>query len=244
GGQATMNNGDSRRDKPRKKGGCCGCGCFFLILILLILAAGGVYGVAGKDLPPRPWETAGEWISTTLGGKVPFIEPLDKPLPKMEPQLEKEAFDAARAALKSKAPAPSPTDQKEAQLRSQIEATKLPITVISIVQTSDGAAVLVVGVKYSELAAAGSSGGGLAEGLTALQRLSDAKTVSLSGLHDVTVAVEDDQGRVLFGVSAPVAAIESYRAGTMTKAELARTVGFQGESRLGVLDSMRKGVTQ
>ncbi|MBI2953337.1 MAG: hypothetical protein HYY30_03420 [Chloroflexi bacterium] len=49
---------------------------------------------------------------------------------------------------------------------------------------------------------------------------------------------------VTFGVSAPVSKIEAYRAGSISRQELIRSVGFQGQSRLGIIETFGKGVTK
>jgi hypothetical protein len=136
-----------------------------------------------------------------------------------------------------------PGREREELLRAQVAASGLPVAGLAI-QSSPRGSVAVVGVSYERLGGGMlGAGAGLKEGLQALLSLARDQSVDLSGVHDLTVAVSDQQGRVLFGVSAPVSAVEQYRAGQISDTQFAQTIGFKSESRLGVLDSIRKMFT-
>lgn len=222
-------------EKPLKKKHR-GRGWLIALAVVVVIFGGGFLWLRWPDLPPNPM--------MALTNKVSSVFSKETPLPPLDPATQK-LVDAAVAKQVPPTPAPKPgsIEEKEAQIQSQLKATGLPITGAFILESEKGQPVLAVGLSYERIAGSVSPSAGLSEGLSGLQRIIDTKTLSLAGLHDVTVFIEDAEGRVLFGMSAPVTAIEQYRAGKITQRDLIGSVGFQAESRMGVLDALRKVVT-
>jgi len=99
-------------------------------------------------------------------------------------------------------------------------------------------------MPYGQLASALNDPTGLGSGIDVFTRLAGLKTIDLSGLGYLTTTLEDDEGRPIIAISAPTAAIETFRSGSGSRTELIRAVAFKGESRAGLVDAIRKQLGQ
>lgn len=139
---------------------------------------------------------------------------------------------------------PDPGAARAAAVVREATAAGIPVTAAYILMAPDGQETLVVAMSYGRLASALNDPTGLGSGIDAFTRLAGLKTMDLTGLGYLTTTLEDDQGRPIIAISAPTAAVESFRSGSGTRTELIRAVAFKGESRAGLVDAIRKQLGQ
>lgn len=140
--------------------------------------------------------------------------------------------------------AADPGAERAAAVVREATAIGLPVTAAYILMAPDGRETLVVAMSYGRLASALNDPTGLGSGIDAYVRLAGLKSMDLTGLGYLTTTLEDDEGRPIIAISAPTAAIESFRSGSGTRTELIRAVAFKGESRAGLIDAIRKQLGQ
>ena len=110
---------------------------------------------------------------------------------------------------------------------------------MTITTTATGASALVVGLDASKLLSGGAFDPGIAGGIDSVVQLVKLKTLDLSGTERVVVAVSDAEGRPLFGIAAPSAAIAQFRDGKMSQQDFLKSVAIKAESRAALLDAAR-----
>lgn len=137
-----------------------------------------------------------------------------------------------------------PGAARAAAVVREATAIGIPVTAAYILMAPDGQETLVVAMSYGRLASALNDPTGLGSGIDAFTRLAGLKTMDLTGLGYLTTTLEDDEGRPIIAISAPTAAVESFRSGSGTRTELIRAVAFKGESRAGLIDALRKQLGQ
>ena len=220
---------------PRRRGGCCG-GCALKILALLILLPTACTGaivayVAAPDLPPL-----GSFVPDleALADHVPFFGPSTSPAPPRTPEEQQELEE-----LRERLEAPRrEKSRREEETLAQLQAAGLPVTGAFIVETGGGEPALLLGVSYAQMQRGSISSAGLEEGVQALLRVAETRTVDLTGLTYVTVAVRDSQGRTLFGVTGATADVERLRAGQISRGDFVRATAARAESRLGGAEAL------
>lgn len=139
---------------------------------------------------------------------------------------------------------PDPGAARAAAVVREATAAGIPVTAAYILMAPDGQETLVVAVPYAQLASALNDPTGLGGGIDVFTRLAGLKSMDLTGLGYLTTTLEHDDGRPIIAISAPTAAIESFRSGTGTRTDLIRAVAFKGQSRAGLVDAIRKQLGQ
>ncbi|GEM_PF-4299781 len=197
------------------------------LIIVVVIFGGGFLWFKWPDFPPRPLEAA--WNNVT------GVLHKDPEGPAIDPQLEKQIqAELAPDIRKRLSPEPGSPEERAARIKPQIDALRLPVDGVYVLPKDNGELVLSVALTSEQLI---STSGGLSEVIGSFETLARAKTVNLSGLHDVDMAVQDKDGRILFHVSAPTSVIEQFRAGKATDRDLVRSMAFRGESRAAILDA-------
>jgi hypothetical protein len=170
---------------------------------------------------------------------LPFLTPTAA-LPAPDAELERlrtEALTAVDTAARA-------GSERMARIKQQLVGAGLPVRSASRLTTDKGEAVLAVGLDFERLAGQLSSTGGVSETFGSVVRIAQVKDLDLRGLQHVSVGVLDGAGRLLFSTSAPVSAIERFRAGTMKQDEFIRTMAFRGENRIAIVDAVRRLVAR
>ena len=218
-------------------------GCLTVLGVLVVLVglvgAGGCYYLIAPDRRP-PKVALPSWEEVQLA--VPLLGPPDNPMPEPSPELERlrEQSEREREQLEARFQLVPDQRAREAQLRSQLQATGLPITGAFILENGSGEPTLAVSVDYERMTGGLSAGAGLEEAALALVQLAESGDLDLSGLEMVTVAVRDREERVLFGMTADVADVQRLRAGEIDRSAFVASTAARFESRAGVVDAVRR----
>jgi hypothetical protein len=100
----------------------------------------------------------------------------------------------------------------------------------------------MLGLDYERMTSGSDPGQMLAEGVQSFVRAVETRSVDLSGMAYVTMAVRDDAGRVLFAVTGATPDIEAFRAGKLTRKQFIAKTAAQIQSREAALDFVAKVV--
>ncbi len=211
-------------------GGCLG-GCLTvllgILLVVIVIGAAGAYYVLAPDLPPFRLPNV-----PLLSAAPATLAPEDEPV-EPDPTVE-----VALARLGSGGDSGSDAaPQDTTRIKALLEQGGVPVEIVAREKLENGERVLLIAVRKQS----DSSGAGLNEGYEALLDIAEVRELRLAGFEHLVVAVRDEQGRVLFGVAAPVSAIEQYRGGAIGMADLIGAAGAQAESRGGILEAILKG---
>jgi len=202
-----------------------------VLLVLLVLffgaTAAGAWYVIAPDLPPGgplallP-NTEELWYGLPIVGGGSALEPLPA-----ETQL--------RAAVAQSAAAADPERAQARAMQQQLQATGLPVTVVSRTTTPAGKPALVVGMDAGKLLTGLQTDGGLASSVNAVVRLVKSNALNVATVDHVIVAIHDAQGRVLFSVASPSSAITQFRDGKITQKDFLRKTAVEAQSRAGLI---------
>lgn len=218
---------------------------FVAVLVLHVLWKTRVLQVLALLLILGTAATAGYLVAPDLPAiGLPSERDLQRALPFLRPQADRPLAapasprPAAQKALAARVAQFREEAQRGQRYLDQLKAAGLPVISAQIIPSARGD-VLHVGVSYDRLASALSGTAGVVETFDALVRVAQQRALDLRGIRDVTVAAVDAQGRALFSASAPVDAVERFRAGQIDRKAFLATAGFKGESRLALLDALR-----
>lgn len=208
-----------------------GClGCFGTLVILLAIAVGGGYlYLVGPDLPP---------LTADLPSlqDLPFLRPADGPATtEAEPivQQTNSLLDEAMGRFATR-------EEPALRIAAALKQAGVPVTFGTLEAIAGEKTVLLLASPYRS----GLAAPGLARGFRTMVDLAERPDINLTGIDQVVLMLQDDQGRTLVGIAAPSSALLSYRAATITQAELIRTMAIKAESRAAILDAMRQEAGQ
>jgi hypothetical protein len=156
--------------------------------------------------------------------------------------LSQQDMQKAQSILAQSAPPVDTSFQRATQALTQLQSSGLPIHAVYIEAASGGKKVLEVVVDYKQLPSspslALSPGAFITLGIQSLIKVAGVKTLDLTGIAYITVALRDDEDRIIFTSCAMATDADAFRKGQLTQAKFVGRTSFKVENRLAAWNAM------
>ena len=183
----------------------------------------------------RPIGSYFSWVPSWFEIKesVPFLHAKYVAPPPLSPQvvqLIKQDNTRFEAEIKK-------TETREDQIFNQLKSAGVSVSGVYIAESKSGEQVLAIAVPLGGFLF--SSDNFISSAAQSLIKVADTKTIDFSGLSYVNVFIRDDEGRIVFGVTAKTGDIQNYRTGKITLDQFFATTAAKVESRAGALGAAK-----
>lgn len=131
--------------------------------------------------------------------------------------------------------------QKEDNAEAVLKAAGLPVLNTFFEPTDAGEKVLVVVLDFDKLPLENAPGAFITAAVQSLVNIASIKTLDISGISYVTVALQDSKERIIIEAGARASDIDALRNGKMTQTQFISKVAAQVVDRFAAWDAKNKG---
>jgi hypothetical protein len=118
-------------------------------------------------------------------------------------------------------------EQKENKAQTLLISSGLPIVFVFIQQIDTGNQVLAIVLDYSKLSVGSSDGAFIIAVVQSLVKIAGIKTLDLSVITYVTIALQDSKGNIFFEATAKAADVDTFRSGKLTQTQFIKKVAVK-----------------
>jgi hypothetical protein len=156
------------------------------------------------------------------------------------PPLSKEAQEEIYNILKKSEPTRDTSSQKATQVRSLLQAAGVTAQGVYIEDVGEGKKTLLVVIDYSKLPINSSPGGFITTAVQALIKVAAVKSLDLSGLSYITVALRDSKARIIVEAGVPAGDADAFRKGQIKQSQFVKKIAIKVMDRFAGFEAMGK----
>jgi hypothetical protein len=169
----------------------------------------------------------GNFLGGVPGNAMPLFTPeelasLEAKYPLIDPQLALE-------------------QQREDKAKSVLQTSGLPVLAAFIEPTDAGKKVLVVVLDFNKLALEKSPGAFITAAVQSLVKVAGVKTLDISGISYVTVALQDSKERIIIEAGVQATDIDAFRTSKINQSQFIKRTIVKIEDRFAAWDAKNKG---
>lgn len=154
------------------------------------------------------------------------------------PPLSPEARQEFESLIAKSTPPADTSFQRATLAGSQLKAAGITTQAVYIGDAAGGKKTLVVVIDYSKSLLSSSPGAFITAAVDALIKVAGVKSLDLSGLSYITVALRDSKDRIIMEAGAPAGDADAFRKGQVTQSQFGRKIIIQVMDRFAAFEAM------